>query len=247
MKKLIFLLLLLLIATPCFAQQQEARIIQGVIGSSCNDCSHSGLLICQNFEGTGYDNGESWAETIGTNGIANEDYTATVLRGSQSLLVYGGDAGQNSFTTYTLSADQSTLYTHTLFQVDSLAAATSIIKGDNSAAANILTISQTITTGTVSVWCGGTGATTVSGMSVGTTYHVWGKYVKGTGANAFCSVEFTAANVYSPTGTGNAYVEKTTGSSATDIHNIKLYSTAAVNHIFDQVLSSTSAITNVCP
>ena len=213
----------------------------------CADSSCTGFLVCQNFEGTGYDNGETWAETIGTNGIANEDYTTTILRGSQSLLIYGGNAGQNSYTTYTLSADQSTLYIHALYRVDSLAAAASIIKADNSAAANIFTISNTITTGTVSVWCGGTGKTTVSGMSEGTTYHIWGKYVKGTGANAFCSVEFTAANIYSPTGTGDAYMEKTTGSSATDIHNIKLYSTAAINHIFDQVLTSASAITNVCP
>jgi len=32
MKKLLFLLLLLLIATPCFAQWQEARMLQGVVG-----------------------------------------------------------------------------------------------------------------------------------------------------------------------------------------------------------------------
>lgn len=43
-------------------------------------------LLNQNFEGTGYDNSESWTETL-DGGTVDEDYTTTVLAGSQSLFM----------------------------------------------------------------------------------------------------------------------------------------------------------------
>lgn len=47
----------------------------------------------QNFEGTGYDNSETWTETAGA---PDEDYTGVVLRGSQSCEFTGADSITNS-------------------------------------------------------------------------------------------------------------------------------------------------------
>jgi|688.fasta_scaffold166066_2 hypothetical protein len=44
-------------------------------------------LVNQNFEATGYDNGESWTEDLGTGGTVDEDYAISPLVGSQSLLL----------------------------------------------------------------------------------------------------------------------------------------------------------------
>ncbi len=69
--------------------------------SVCADSSCTGFLVCQNFQTatTGYDNSESWSETVGTGGeVEAADTTATVLRGTQQLKIFAGDAGQTSFT-----------------------------------------------------------------------------------------------------------------------------------------------------
>jgi hypothetical protein len=44
----------------------------------------AGYLVCQNFEGPGYDNDETWVEYPSGNTV-NADYTQTALVGSQSL------------------------------------------------------------------------------------------------------------------------------------------------------------------
>ena len=43
------------------------------------------IFINQNFEGTGFDNGETWITYGGDTGAANPDYTTNPLLGSQSL------------------------------------------------------------------------------------------------------------------------------------------------------------------
>lgn len=43
------------------------------------------IFINQNFEGTGFDNGETWITNAGDTGAANPDYTTNPLLGSQSL------------------------------------------------------------------------------------------------------------------------------------------------------------------
>ncbi len=62
MKKLIFLLLLLLFATPCFGQQQEARVMQGVIGggvpAGAGGCTTDQIVLNTNtvYSGEGGEN-----------------------------------------------------------------------------------------------------------------------------------------------------------------------------------------------
>jgi hypothetical protein len=61
----------------------NVAMMGGGAAVAVNECS--GMLLCQNAEGIGYDNSETWTETVSGSGTINEDYTTTILRGSQSL------------------------------------------------------------------------------------------------------------------------------------------------------------------
>ena len=97
MKKLIFLICL--IPSICFGDAWTVGLIPIGTASApaCADSSCTGFEVCQNFEGTGYDNSESWTTWNGT--PAEDDTTATLLRGSQQMAldntdrVYIGVAG----------------------------------------------------------------------------------------------------------------------------------------------------------
>lgn len=67
------------------------------------------LLVNQNFEGTGFDNGETWVTYAGDQGAADPNYTTNPLLGSQSLHInddndegtyavtkFGDDTGYNA-------------------------------------------------------------------------------------------------------------------------------------------------------
>lgn len=141
-------------------------------GSSC-----TGLLVCQNFEGTGYDNSETWTETAGSGSI-DEDSTTTPLRGSQSLVVTSGATLlTETVKTHTTSGE---VWGH------------AIVKFGAAPSTNMPLISQVgsgfgidfKTTGATQMTCDTayTGATAVAN----TTKHIWWHYKKGTGANAVC-------------------------------------------------------------
>ena len=62
-------------------------------------------LINQNFEGTGYDNGESWSEGTDANCITNEDFAVPGTKppgaGDQCLRSYIVDVTDNDAYAYT--------------------------------------------------------------------------------------------------------------------------------------------------
>ena len=62
-------------------------------------------LVNQNFEGTGYDNGETWTEYVGTGATVNEDYATSPapLAGEQSLYVVGGSDDGETYTSFSSS------------------------------------------------------------------------------------------------------------------------------------------------
>ena len=69
---------------PAFSPAINA--VLGMRAAAVNECT--GALVCQNFEGAGYDNydnGESWTTTDSP----NPDYTTTVLRGLWFAIAVG--------------------------------------------------------------------------------------------------------------------------------------------------------------
>ncbi len=255
MKKilLIFSLLLLLVSTS-FAQDKLAfnmGMAGGGVGgaASCADTSCTGFIVCQNFEGTGYDNSESWYASGGSGYVINPDYTTTILRGSQSDYLYSGTEtyAYNRIDTFTAAGE---VYFHALWNPAVVVSGdySMVVQFSTAADAGNFTVYRR-TGNVLSVSCGGAESLTVGAFTPTTTYRLWGHYKKGTGANAECSIEFTAISTKSPTGTGDNYIARTNGTRTTDVERIHLrtaYETSASTSIFDQVLLKTTAITNVC-
>lgn len=215
----------------------------------------TGFLLVENFEETaggandGYDAGE-WTETIGTNGIVDQDdTTATILRGTQQLKVYAGDSGQYSNTLSPSFTASDEVWFHCLFRHgSSIAAATVYFINLTNAGAPIVQVGVTATTGTIVIKCGTPTATTTNAISADTDYHIWVHYKKGTGSNAEYSVEVTAASAKAPTGSGDFYAAGTDGTRTQQIDGVRIGVGVAGSQgrtrtaYFDQVYVDDSAI-----
>ncbi len=98
MKKAIFLLLLLLIATPCFGQQQEARVLQGVIGGGVPATGgYADVLFYWGAESTAT---EKSGKTMTLGGACEISSTQHAV-GSYSMSDYKG-SGDPPFSTTTI-------------------------------------------------------------------------------------------------------------------------------------------------
>lgn len=68
-------------------------------------------LVDQNFEGVGYDNGETWLDYAGDTGTIDPDYAVSPLRGSQSLRATDDDdEGTYAVTKFSDDTGINTLY-----------------------------------------------------------------------------------------------------------------------------------------
>lgn len=187
-------------------------------------------LINQNFEGAGYDNGETWTESGA--GTRDEDYTGVVLSGSQSFRMVTSGA---NLSTYTSFSANSTVYGYFLFRPVSNTGAYRLcsIRDNAGGSGNAVCYIIVNADGTVGVRAGSAGTVnTVGTVSNGTTYHVWLTYTKGTGANGFGSVAFSTDGI-KPT-SGNNYAEHTNGNATADGEKIMIGTDTA--HTFEAVV-----------
>jgi hypothetical protein len=197
-------------------------------------------LINQNFEGSSYDNGETWTEA-GT-GTVDEDHTGTVIAGSQSLRV---NLSAQTGSTYATFTAQGTLYTKFQFRVAST----------NSGNVTIATIRNGSTTlGTLllvganrtlrAVAAGGSNASASGTIATGTNIYVWLEYVKGTGANAICRAGWaTTDSKPALTSTGAQTCFSSNGTSTSDANTLYLGHTVSSTYecFFDAVQVSATA------
>jgi hypothetical protein len=198
-------------------------------------------LVNQNFEGTGYDNSESWTETIGTNGISDEDdTTATVLRDSQQLKLYAGDSGQLTRSRKGITANGS-LYAHFLFSTTNVTPGTlqKFFALENSGQTGQLYISLQ-SDGKLRVTHGTGVAITAGALLANTKYHVWVRYVKAASGDGVYSVAFSTTTT-EPT-SGNNFAGGSNGSSTGDVAIVQLYASLQLTHYFDQILTANTAI-----
>jgi hypothetical protein len=79
-------------------------------------------------------------------------------------------------------------------------------------------VSVHVQAGALRVVCGTANATTVSTLSANTLYYGRIRYLKGTGANAVASVEFSTSKTLP--GSGNGFAQTTTGSSANNVLDV---------------------------
>lgn len=246
-KKLLVIFLLMLWAVPsCFAEslQEKVAAVVKARNVTVNPCAN--LLICQNFEGTGYDNSESWSETIGTGGIVDEDdTTATVLRGSQQLKIYGGNAGQNSFT-YASFAGQDTVYGHFMYKpTDATPSGTTdvfLIEDSGGTALLKLTLG---TDGKFVLYHGTKTCNGNTALSDGTAYHLWVKYTKGTGGNGVA--DFYVGTDTNRPASKDCTSSITAGTATAQAARVKLRASLQNTWYFDQVIVDETEFTTVTP
>jgi hypothetical protein len=202
-------------------------------------CASAGAtyLINQRFEGTGgaptddgYDNSEVWTESLGT---PNEDYTTTILQGSESLLLdsSGGTSQRADSPNFTATAH---VYGYMRIRINAMpsSGSQSIFTVRNGTTA--LLDAQLNAAGTLRVDIGANSTLTVTAMSTGTTYHLWWEYQAGSGANAVGNIAFSTDGVR-PT-SGNQFSGRTDGTATLNANNIRLNAVSAEVLILDQVL-----------
>lgn len=199
-------------------------------------------LVDEGFEGTGYE--ESWTEAGTT--PPDEDYATSPapLVGSQSLRI---TSTGTSNTTRDIGSGFSTMEAY--FQINSTALFSAeqtlfcMMDSSNTLVAEV----RMRTTGTLRIRAGSTTpqSNTTDAMSTATLYHVWVRYVKGTGADAFASVEFSTTGTRS--GSGNKFISVNTGPSTTDAQKIRFGPTSTVTAsdlVIDRVLVDDATIGN---
>jgi len=237
-KRLLIIYLALLTVSVAVAQ----RFPPGALVSSKAPAAGGGgsnppssPIVNQNFEGSGYDNSESWSTLFGT---PDPDYTGVVLLGSQSLRLIAGDFA-NVGVQYTLAVAQSDIYGFAYFQLQTNRSG-ALVRFENSSFATVFEIAVSGTALTVAA--GGAassgGATT---LSTGTTYYMWWRYTKGTGSDAVGQVWLSTTT----TKPGSTEVAVSNGTSTTDVKYFDLLFSAAGGNgavVFDHVYLDDAAI-----
>ena len=211
--------------------------------SSCNDSSCSGFDICQNFEGTGYDNSETWTVDTKTGGTVDpDDTTATILRGSQQLKILMGTSGapfaRHSFT----SASEKWL--HFMFKFSGTVGNGTVLARLSNTAGGILQADVELdATKHPKVYHGSASATSSSTITAGTLYHFWLHYLAGSGSNGVADMYWGT----DPVRANNEHLTITTGTSTANVAYLDLTDDNATHaNFYDQVLIRSAEITNVC-
>lgn len=153
----------------------------------------SPYLLEQGFEGTSYDNSQTWAE-VGS-ATLNEDYTTTVLVGSQSMLIdLTSNTGDTTSPLISMPSGGGNIW-YVYFQLRVLTFPSSgfrVATVTNSFDLSINASSNLVIRPQV-----GTGVATVGKLEAGTTYHVW---MQGSGNDIETAGAGTARVGFSTTG-----------------------------------------------
>jgi hypothetical protein len=201
----------------------------------------STMLVAQNFEGTGYDNGESWSENLGgSGGVVNEDYTSTALRGSQSLYIsQGADGYAVTLKSFTAGSPRY-VFARVRFPGfgDGTASAVFGIDADGTGTTWDVAIDAT-NGGGIRLYNGATN-TSCGTLSANTTYYIWLDYTKGTGSNG-SSVAYIGTTGSKPAATCTI----SNGASTTNAGYVGAITSYARTPIYDQIYVSTAPIGDV--
>lgn len=238
-------LFFILLPTLCFAGNQQIINMMNLYSAASEECADSsctGFLVCQNAEGAGYDNSESWSESGGT---VDEDNTSSPLRGSQDIAItYSGD---NGTTTMNFTGSEATVYGSFYYGPGDATPASNktVLYLLNSSSTAIMQIIVD-TSSHLGVTCNdGSFSTTTDTMADSTNYHVWYYYTTNGVDTSSCWVEFTAEGTRTPVGSGNKYTSDT-GTETDDADKLYLIHNKNTACQYDQILLKTSEIGTIC-
>lgn len=208
-------------------------------GEAATECTPYELL-CENFEGVGYDEtvAGDWQENPAAGGTIDPDEQGTVLRGSDSLEITNG-ATLGSHVDHDIAAvSGDTVWVHCMLRATETENMSYIIDVLDSLDARVVAY-RLIAGGVGRIYCGGNASGPA--LADNTTYHVWISYHKGTGADAYVQL-WVSAN--STRGAVDALIVN--GTSTTDVAKIRLFNGLANQTIFfDQVYVSNTEIVDV--
>jgi len=232
MKRLTLIIIGVLLCTPLYSDMNTYIAGVPVSGGGCTeDCGD--YLICQNFEGTGYDNSEAWS----TSGTVNPDYTAVALRGSQScqITTTGYISPTDAFT------GQSTLYMHWLYRKASNPGSEQTLFAIRDSGGYVV-LGHLQTDGTIKLTVGNaTPAYTSEQLSNDTTYHIWVAYTAGATGNGSVSL-YAGTGLTRP---ASPLATATNAASVGDAIRFRIY-TGGVTATVDQILVDGSSFSKVC-
>jgi hypothetical protein len=186
-------------------------------------------LIKQDFEGVGYDNGETWVQGGGS-GIMDPDYTTDPISGAESLQI-SGSSSTNVFSYYQFT-DKGAFYVRMRCRIES---ADSIFASMRSSATTRATLS--INSGKLRVLVGGgSNVNSLNNIPIATNIYIWFEFEKGTGSNAIARASFSLNSTKPDWSSGDACVSSG-GNVTADVNRLYLGSTTAVagNTIFDEI------------
>lgn len=153
-------------------------------------------LIKQDFEGTGYDNSETWTEN---RTVVDEDYTGIVLTGSQSLRVVT-TLTNDVYAASPSFASQNEAWIYFQWRPVTLDGASYIaaLYGGGSERLWIRVNSD----GTMRIDHGAISSNTVATVTAGTTYNVWARYKIGAGTDGVGELAFSTTTTKPTSGSG---------------------------------------------
>ncbi len=181
-----------------------------------------GFLVCQNFEGVGYDNSEVWVESVEegetSTRYADEDYSISPLLGGQSLELRSDSYQKVSVSTVLTSASQ-TISAKVMFRLDSGDPANHVdfvILKDSSdntlAVVNINSSSLFRVTQT-----GGTTGYGTVPITQSTVYYLWIDHIASTGTDGTTEI-FVSTNDTKP---GTATLTSSNGTATNSVAAIE--------------------------
>lgn len=186
--------------------------------------SSASYLLAQGFEGTGYDNSESWTATGPGTADPDASTSGLSLEGSQCARLAGSTQIANiASPSITAISD---VWAYCLIRFVSTGATARVFGFYNGS--SVQTQFRIRSGGSIDVLASAS-AQTVGTMSTGTTYHIWFRQTTGSGSNSFGSVGFSTDGTR-PT-SGNNYAEITTGNVSTNCTAVRIGST--INATFD--------------
>lgn len=207
---------------------------QGVVVAG----GHSSWTFIEKFEGTGYDSGLTWVES----GTVDEDYTTTVLHGSQSCLLDGSSATASTRTPSQSAVSEWWAYGRVRFISIPASSLRVMFRFNTTSTTRYECLVNS--TGTIRVSHGSATANTVATVSTGTLYHFWFYYLAGSGADGTGWVAFSTDGT-KPT-SGDNFAQTIVGTSTTTVNRVMIIAdnTGGVGYqsIWDTVGASTVVI-----
>lgn len=222
MKKIFLAIgLVALVVLPLFSQTGLDGITNWGSLDGVEVVSSVSYVVNQDFEGTGYDNGESWTES----GTPDEDYTTTVKVGSHAL-----DCSGAEYTEITVADSDDYTFEFWFYRPSSLPGSTYTLAGIRTSGGAAVHLVRINSSGALSVYTNGSDSTfTTATISADTWYRVRAIWSD----SGTCSVEFNETGTFD--GSGTDYTSKT-GGTTSDATRLRVsHSSTSIQFIYDLV------------